>query len=286
MTIHTDLLGTETYFVETPIGRTRVIEAGEGPALFLLHGGGGHAEAFSRNLMRLAQGCRAISLDLLWHGLSSAPAFEDPNWLKQFTRQILELMDALGIDKASVEAESAPGWVPIDMALNHSDRVEKIILNNIWGVQFKPGTVSEHEGSSDNFLKTSLRALENPTMDTIRERMRPLFPAGGLTEEIVAVRRALWSRPATREGMRGFYEHLFAPETNALQFTEADVAAIRHPALVLWSDGNALNGPDAGERLHGLIQGSRFHVIENAGQWSQWEQPEEHDRLLLEFLAA
>ena len=45
MTIHVDLLGTETRFIDTGKYTTRAISApGSGEHVFLLHGGGGHAE--------------------------------------------------------------------------------------------------------------------------------------------------------------------------------------------------------------------------------------------------
>ena len=62
--IHIDLLGTETRFVESRDYHTRVIEVcNDKPPLILLHGGGGHAETFSRNLNTLAAVCRPIAMD-------------------------------------------------------------------------------------------------------------------------------------------------------------------------------------------------------------------------------
>jgi hypothetical protein len=46
MTIWTDLLGTEVRY-RGKAYRTRTIEAGSGEPLILLHGIGGHAEAYS-----------------------------------------------------------------------------------------------------------------------------------------------------------------------------------------------------------------------------------------------
>ena len=69
--IHIDLLGTETRFVESRDYHTRVIEVcNDKPPLILLHGGGGHAETFSRNLNTLAAVCRPIAMDFIWHGMS------------------------------------------------------------------------------------------------------------------------------------------------------------------------------------------------------------------------
>jgi ABC-type sugar transport system permease subunit len=38
-------------------------------------------------------------------------------------------------------------------------------------------------------------------------------------------------------------------------------------------------------RLQQLIKGSELYIIKNAAHWPQWEQPEEHDRVVTEFLA-
>ena len=61
---------------------------------------------------------------------------------------------------------------------------------------------------------------------------------------------------------------------------------IKVPALVLWSDKNPGTGPDAGQRLADLIPGSEFYCINDAAHWPQWEQPEEHDRVVRDFLKA
>ena len=122
MSIHVDLLGTETRFIDTGKYVTRCISApgakgAEGEHVFLLHGGGGHAETYSRNMTRLAKVCQPHAIDFIWHGMSSRPAYSDgapraaENWLTQFTDQLLNLMDHMGIEKAVVEGESLGGWV-------------------------------------------------------------------------------------------------------------------------------------------------------------------------------
>jgi pimeloyl-ACP methyl ester carboxylesterase len=57
--IWVDLLGCQVHYVGTRY-RTRVIEYGAGEPLILLHGGGGHAEAYSRNVVRLGQHDREV----------------------------------------------------------------------------------------------------------------------------------------------------------------------------------------------------------------------------------
>ena len=152
-TIHLDLLGSQTRFLGKKY-RTRVVEAGEGEALILMHGGGGHAEAYSRNIVRLGEHFRTMAIDFIWHGLSAKPRFANGNWLAQFSDQIIDLMDAEGIEKAHLGGESLGGWICFDMAINHPQRVGKIVLNTSWGQKFKPGTVKEATAGLDRVARS------------------------------------------------------------------------------------------------------------------------------------
>lgn len=289
--IHTDLLGTETRYVETAKYRTRVISAvGDGSPLFLLHGGGGHAETYSRNLVPLSQVCRPLAIDFIWHGLSSAPPFSSSpptapdNWLAQFTDQVIDLMDHEGMEKASVEGESLGGWIGFDMAINHPRRIDKLILNTAWGMALDPDKVAESGMDLEKLRETSINALNNPSRDLIRQRLEWLMPRGGVTDELVETRFRIWSRPQTRDALIAYYDHLFAPNIAEFYFTEDQISTIRCPTLVLWTDSNPIHGVDAAERLIELIPGAELHVIKNAAHWPQWEHPEEHDRVVAEFM--
>ncbi|WP_322062912.1 alpha/beta hydrolase [Paraburkholderia sp. J63] len=279
-TIHSDLINAQIRHVEHGPYRTRIIEAGEGPALVMMHGGGGHAEAFSRNVERLSKHFRVICPDFIWHGQSSCPAFVDGNWCRQFTDQILSLLTALGIERASFEGESLGGWVAMDVALRFAQRVEKIILNTAWGMDM--GT--ERNGEMASLREASINALRNPSRETIERRMHWLMPLGGTTDEIVDVRLALWSRPQTRDALIAYYEHLFAPECKNYLFRAPDLARIEVPTLLLWTEKNPVAGPDTAEAMARAIPDSRVHIVADAAHWPQWERPEEHDRVVTEFL--
>lgn len=290
-TIHTDLLEAEIRYYDTGKYRTRAIEIrNDKLPIILTHGGGGHAETYSRNIQRLAQVARPIAIDFIWHGLSSKPTYwsNDPaakqHWLNQFTDQVLELMDHLKIEKAVIEGESLGGWIAFDMGINHPSRVAGLVLNTAWGMRFEPGSVKESNFDLNALRDTSINALKNPTRDLIRKRMEWLMPLGGVTDEIVDVRIALWSRPDTRQALLQYYDRLFGPRSREFLFTEADLRKIKAQTLILWTGHNPVHGPDAAERLHSLITNSQVALIKDAGHWPQWEQPEEHDRLVSDFL--
>jgi 2-hydroxy-6-oxonona-2,4-dienedioate hydrolase len=282
--IYLDLLQCDTFVQKGNIYSTRVITAGEGPPLVLMHGGGGHAEAYSRNISRLATKHRVIAMDFLWHGFSSKPKFRAGNWLEQFSEQVLDLLDSMGIEKASLEGESLGGWVAIDLALRFPERVDKVILNTAWGCKFDPQHVREAAADLESLRKTSMDALNNPEKEKIRKRMEWLMSPEKVTDEIVDVRHGIWSRPDTNAALKEYYEQLFSPSTEDYLFDEAAIKRISVPTLILWTDKNPLHGIDAAHRLEKLIMGSRCYIIKNAAHWPQWEHAQEHDRVVLEFL--
>jgi len=290
--IHIDLLGTETRLVKSWDYLTRVIEVcNDKPPLILLHGGGGHAETFSRNLNALAAVCRPIAMDFIWHGMSSRPPFsdgaagDDVHWLRQFTLQVLDLMAALGLESASFEGESLGGWVALDLAINFPEKVDAIVLNTAWGIALDKDWVKEGAADLDALRETSVAALKNPTLETLRTRLEWLMPLGGVTDELVSLRQALWSIPETREALLEYYERLFSPGIEDFYFGEPAIRTIQSPTLVLWTDKNPIHGVDAAERLHQLVEGSALHVMEGCAHWPQWERPEEHDAVVSQFLA-
>ena len=289
--VHIDLLGTETRFVESSDYRTRVIEVSNNKApLILLHGGGGHAETYSRNLNSLAAVCRPIAMDFIWHGMSSRPSFsdgsatDDVHWLRQFTLQVIDLMEVLGLQSASFEGESLGGWVALDLAINFPERVDALVLNTAWGIALDKEHVEEGAADLDALRETSVAALNNPTLETLRTRLEWLMPLGGVTDELVSLRQALWSIPETREALLEYYERLFSHDIEDYYFDEQAIRTIQCPTLVLWTDKNPIHGVDAAERLCQLIAGSELHVMEGCAHWPQWERPDEHDAVVRGFL--
>ena len=281
-TIHINLLDTETRYYETKNYRTRVIESGEGTPLILMHGGGGHCEAFARNIKRLGRETRTMAMDFCWHGLSSAPEFRSGNWLAQFTEQVIELLDAIGAEKGIFEGESLGGWVCMDLDINHSERVEKIILNTCWGMKQPVDYASDDDSKA--LKTTSINALNNPTPELIRKRLEWLMPLGGVTDELVELRLALWSREQTLKALTRYYERLFSPDTGNLLFDDNALAKIDVPTLLLWTEKNPVADVDEAKRIQKIISGSELHVIKGAAHWPQWECPEEHDEIVIKFL--
>jgi 4,5:9,10-diseco-3-hydroxy-5,9,17-trioxoandrosta-1(10),2-diene-4-oate hydrolase len=118
----------EDKFVTVAGLKTRYFEAGDGPPVILLHGAslGSSADVWRRNLQPLArQGLRVIAYDQPGFGLSDDP----PDWALGFrTAFILQFMDALGLNQASLVGHSQAGAMAVDLALSHPDRVSRVVV--------------------------------------------------------------------------------------------------------------------------------------------------------------
>ncbi len=285
-TIWLDLLGAEVR-TRGRAFRTRTIETGsQNPKkLILIHGIGGHAEAYAKNMQRLGESYHAIAIDLLWHGLSSKPAYT-PDMLPMYARQIIDILDDLGVESASIEGESLGGWVTLYTALHYPERIDRIVLNTTAGINWNRNAVAIDDDSGINALRErSLAAIRKPSRETIRKRLEWLMAyPDRVTEELVDLRYALYTRPDLNESLEYVFSNGLATKDHPHRIQEAQLPDVKSPALVLWSDHNPGAGADAGERLASLIPGSAYFCVTDAGHWPQWEQPAEHDRAVLSFL--
>lgn len=105
-----------------------MLEAGVGKPLVCLHGLGATKASFMTTVSALApRGHRVIALDLPGFGDSGKPrnAPYDAMW---FASVITELLDELGIERASFAGNSMGGRVAIEMGIRNPERVEKLVL--------------------------------------------------------------------------------------------------------------------------------------------------------------
>ncbi len=100
---------------------------GSGPAILLAHGAhpDNSWQVWEHNLAPLAQaGFTVYALDLLGYGSSRGQRLDH----KQQAQAVLELMDAEGLDNATVCGNSWGGMIALELVLGHPERVERLIL--------------------------------------------------------------------------------------------------------------------------------------------------------------
>jgi len=101
--------------------RTRVLEAGDGVPLILLHGTGGHAETYLRNIGPLSRHFRVLAIDMVGHGYTDK--IDGDYTMDVFADHVAGLIDAIGEEQAFLSGESLGGGVACWTALKYPDKV-------------------------------------------------------------------------------------------------------------------------------------------------------------------
>ena len=261
---------------------TRAIEYGSGEPLILIHGSGGSAESWFRNIVNLGKDFHVYAIDALYHGFSSKGPTDVPDRGEQQVAHLLDFMDAVGIDKANIEGESMGAHITFRFALEHPDRCNKIILNTGQQINFKR-TFAPHLKGIEALIELQKAALENPGPETMRARLEWLMTTPDrVDEEMVALRLKYWTIPELNESLArtGPGATSGAPK----RFEEEDCAKIQVPTLVFWTEFNPSGGADIGEYFSTLIPGAKYYCMKDAAHWPQYEHPEEHDQVIADFL--
>lgn len=283
--IYLELLGSQIRLVKGKKYTTRVIEAGAGEPLILLHGVGGTAESWFRNIRRLSADFHVCAIDQLFHGFSSkeAPGIQDRQ--EAMLDHLADFMDAMGFDKAHFEGESMGAGNAFRFALAHPDRVDRIILNTASPLVLALQGFRPPFKSVESLRHLSQAVSDKPNRRTVRTRLEWLMTTPDrVFDELVSVRLAFASMPELQAAQaRPAGGGHAAPSGHAPTLAE-ECARIRAPTLVLWSQYNPDSGPDRGEHLAKLIQGAKYYCMADAAHWPQYEHPEEHDRVVTDFL--
>jgi 2-hydroxy-6-oxonona-2,4-dienedioate hydrolase len=258
--------------------RTRYLHAGQAgqTPLIFLHGTGGHAECYSRNLIVHGDHFDTWAIDMIGHGYTDKPA--RPYEIEVYVEHLRAFMDERGFERAHLSGESLGGWVAARFALTYPERVARLVLNTTGGATMNPAVMQR--------IKTlTMAAVTDPEWDTVKARLEWLMadPAT-VTDDLIACRQAIYRAPGMLEAM----PHILCLQEPEIRqrnnLTDAEWRAIAVPALVLWTDKDPTAAAEVGERLASLIPSAEFALMKGCGHWPQFEDPETFNALHLRFL--
>jgi 4,5:9,10-diseco-3-hydroxy-5,9,17-trioxoandrosta-1(10),2-diene-4-oate hydrolase len=274
---------TDEYFLSVQGLKIRVLETGEGRPAILLHGAslGSSADVWRRNLPPLAaHGIRVTAYDQPGFGLSDDP----PEWSVRFrTAFILEFMDALGLDRASLVGHSQAGAMAVRLALSHPQRIDRVVVL---------GTGSLLPPAPDQAGKASAPAEGEegtpgePSQADVRALLEAnLFNHALIDEHELGVR---W-RMSTGKNFRAHLARSGAAAAKSGGSGDKPLwqrlAEVRRPLLLIYGRedrGQAASRAEAARRQYGLD----LHVVPNCKHLVPWDAAEEFHRLAGPFLRA
>ena len=112
------------------------IESGQGEPIIFLHGNGENCDYFRGQIEVFARQFHVFAIDTRGHG--KTPRGDRPFTIRQFAEDLLGFMDDHQIEKAHLLGFSDGGNIAMIFAMQHPDRVDRLILN---GANLNPGGV-------------------------------------------------------------------------------------------------------------------------------------------------
>jgi haloalkane dehalogenase len=250
-------------------------DVGDGDPVVLLHGIPTWSFLYQDVIPRLAAHCRVLAPDLLGHGYSDRRDRFDRSIVAQ-TKAVLRFLDELDIERATFVGHDTGGGVSLIAAIEHHERVERLVLANV---------VAYDSWPIDDML-----ALGNPLWRDKDPAEVAEFVASGLPDGIhrrdrltAEFREGIVAPYTDEEGKISLIRNASALNTNhttALVDRHGDIAA---PTLVLWGIHDPWQQIGDGERLARDIPGARLVPVD-ASHWLPWDAPQEFSSAIAAFL--
>ncbi|NUP04654.1 MAG: alpha/beta fold hydrolase [Polyangiaceae bacterium] len=265
-----------TLRLNTIDGDMAYFDHGEGPPVVFVHGLVGDFTHFEHVAVRLAaRGHRVIGVDLPGCGISHKR--RDRHDLGSYARDVLTLLDELGIARASLVGHSAGGAIVTEAALRAPSRVSRVGLLSTAGMRRYPRATKLAARALINrwILERTLERLAMPLLDFV------FVEKNAYTEKFV---RDALDRPvdATSTEMARVMADLVPDLIPASVLDRAP--SLKMPMLMLWGDADKLVPMESVEWLASRMPHATFKLMPACGHMPMIERPERTARELAAFL--
>ena len=254
---------------------TNVHDVGAGTPVMLIHGSGPGVTAWANwrlNIPALSQRFRVIAADCVGFGYTERPdgiQYNRQTWL----RHLLGILDAFDVDRADIVGNSFGGSMALALAVEHPDRVRRLVLMGSTGVEFE--------------LTPGLDAVwgYQPSLEYMRGLLDVFaYDRRLVSDELAALRFKAASRPGISEAFAAMFPAPRQRWITALATDEALIAQIAHPTLIVHGrEDKVIPAANAG-RLFQLIANAELHMFGRSGHWTQIEHKDRFNALVADFL--
>jgi 2-succinyl-6-hydroxy-2,4-cyclohexadiene-1-carboxylate synthase len=244
--------------------------SGVGPPLLLLHGFTGSVRAWDGVRAMLAECWRIIALDLVGHGLTASPPDATRYTLDWAARDLAALLDALGLETATVLGYSMGGRVALHFAITTAARVRALVLE------------SASPGIEDPLERSRRAASDNALADRILSGGMPEFvaewerqPLLALAPHVSAAIRQQQHELRLRNSPVGLANSLRGMGAGQQQPLWSGLGALCETPVQLIVGALDARYTSIGERMHAVLPASELLVVSQAGHTAHLDQPVE-----------
>lgn len=215
---------------------------------------------------------RAIAYDIRGFGTSSAG--NEKVSISLLADDLVKFMDALEIDKAIVCGLSMGGYILLNAVQRYPQRFEVIILSDTQCIADSEAGKAKRKQTVLDISKTGL----SPFAEGFAQNIFSQTALENKNKWVAAIKNIIISTPV---------ETVIDTLTALAERSEtcSSLSAIDIPTLILCGSEDKVTPVAQSEHLHREIANSSLHIIENAGHLPNLEQPDEFNRLVLNFIA-
>lgn len=273
------------HVVRTSLGDIAVAEAGTGPVLVMLHGGGPGASGVSnyhQNLPALAARFRVILPDQPGFGGSYRPTEADlaARSITEITVDALyQALDALGVERFHLLGNSLGGAAAIAMAQARPERVSGLVLMAPGG-GWLPFGPTPTEGQKEMFRYFNGTGPSEKKMAAFIRTM--VFDHRQFGADVVKARY----EASLDESHIAFYHRYNAAfaKRRGMDPLWRDLHRIKAPTLLLWGRDDRTITLEGAQIMLKYIRNVQLHVFGDCGHWVQLERAREFERHVAGFL--
>lgn len=262
--------------IQTGAFKTNYHDVGEGYPVFMIHGSGPGVTGWANwrlVIPEISKNHRVIAPDMAGFGYTERVdgyEYTMDNWVQHS----IDLMDALGIEKAHLVGNSFGGGLAIALAIKHPERVNRLVLMGAAGVSFE--------------LTAGLDEVwgYEPSVANMRKMMDLFaYDRSLVSDELAELRYKASIQPGFQESFSAMFPAPRQRWVEALASDPEDIKKIQHETLMVHGREDMVVPPITSTTLFDLIPNSQLHMFGKCGHWTQIEHNARFNALVLAFLA-
>lgn len=283
-------LDVDSHYVQldSPRIRIRVLEAGNGPPLLLLHGAGEISSQWAPMLTHLVDQRHVIAVDLPGFGLSQEVDYDVVNPRTYGVEVIRGVFDSFELASVPVVANSLGGAWGLWLALDASQRLSALALLGcpvfaLRGARLNAAMATMSVPGVNRFVLN----LPVPPLRVNRAMYKYILGSDAIETsppEIVEVAHHAMDRPTFATSLTSLLEQTvgLSRPRKTVALTDEELGRVEHPVLFVWGDNDSFGGIKLAERTVAKMPDARLRTVH--GGHNPWlNEPERCAQLVLEF---
>ena len=235
---------------------------------------------FGPALPRFAEHFRTLLIDQPGFGGSDKPEVT-ANYFRHSAGYLLKFLDEMQIERVHLLGNSLGGGTAMRFALEHPDRVGRLVLMGPGGLSLNLLHADPTEG-----VQRLMDFSMNPSREALRAFISTMVVNQALvTDELVEERFADATAPGSLDAMRSMGASFWNPEWAEDGMLWREAHRLRKHTLLTWGREDRVNPLDGALVALKQIPKAQLHVFPNCGHWAQIEAAEEFAEICTAFLA-